>query len=119
MLTVEQTHELRRRPFRTYLEQSPAFAAPAITIVVASEFIVVGLLPLVSQDLRIPLAKEGELAGWWAFSAAVAGPFVTLLASWMAPRVGASPNEALLVAWNSNHGKADSDAILAEIGIAG
>ncbi|MBX5041210.1 MFS transporter [Rhizobium lentis] len=69
------------------LNRALLLLAPAITIVVASEFIVVGLLPLVSQDLRIPLAKAGELAGWWAFSAAVAGPFVTLLASRMAPRV--------------------------------
>ena len=48
--------------------------APTTTIVVAAEFIVVGLLPLVAQDLRIPLAQAGALAGWFAFSAAVAGP---------------------------------------------
>ena len=69
------------------LNKALLLLAPAITIVVASEFIVVGLLPLVSQDLRLPLAKAAELAGWWAFSAAVAGPFVTLLANRMAPRV--------------------------------
>jgi len=61
--------------------------APTVTIVVAAEFIVVGLLPLVAQDLRIPLAQAGALAGWFAFSAAVAGPFVTLFASRLSPRV--------------------------------
>lgn len=60
--------------------------AAAITVVAAAEFIVVGLLPLVARDLRIPLAQAGALASWFAFSAAVAGPFVTLLASRLSPR---------------------------------
>ncbi|TRW14468.1 MFS transporter [Glacieibacterium frigidum] len=61
--------------------------APAITIVVATEFIVVGLLPLVSQEMHLPLAKAGQLVGWWAFSAAVAGPFVTLVVSRQSPHL--------------------------------
>ena len=63
------------------LNRALLLLAPAITIVVATEFIVVGLLPLISQDMQVPLAKAGQLTGWWAFSAAVAGPFVTLATS--------------------------------------
>ncbi|HEY4250518.1 MAG TPA: MFS transporter [Roseomonas sp.] len=69
------------------LNQAMMLLAPTVTIVVAAEFIVVGLLPLVAQDLRIPLAQAGALTGWFAFSAAVAGPFVTLLASRLSPRL--------------------------------
>jgi len=61
------------RPEQT-LNKALWLMAPTTTIVVAAEFIVVGLLPLVAQDLRIPLAQAGALAGWFAFSAAVAGP---------------------------------------------
>lgn len=61
-------------------------AGPTTTIVVAAEFIVVGLLPLIAEDLRIPLAQAGALAGWYAFSAAVAGPFVTLIVGRLSPR---------------------------------
>ena len=68
------------------LNRALLLLAPTVTIIVAAEFIVVGLLPLVSQDLRIPLAQAGALTGWFAFSAAVAGPFVTLLASRLSPR---------------------------------
>jgi len=60
--------------------------APAITLVVATEFIVVGLLPLVAADRGVSLAEAGRLTGLFAFSAAVAGPFVTLWASRWAPR---------------------------------
>ncbi len=60
--------------------------APAITLVVATEFIVVGLLPLVATDMGVSLAEAGRLTGLFAFSAAVAGPFVTLWASRRAPR---------------------------------
>lgn len=71
---------------KTVLNRLLLLLAPAITIVVASEFIVVGLLPLISQDMQLPLAKAGELAGWWAFSAAVAGPVITLATSRWSPR---------------------------------
>lgn len=68
------------------LNRALLLLAPAVTIVVAAEFIVVGLLPLISRDLRLPLAHAGELIGWWAFSAAVLGPVVTLVASKYSPR---------------------------------
>ena len=68
----------------TVLNRALLLLAPAITIIVATEFIVVGLLPLISQDMQVPLAKAGQLTGWWAFSAAVAGPLVTLATSRLA-----------------------------------
>ncbi|MFS0772753.1 MFS transporter [Sphingomonas sp. 1P08PE] len=67
------------------LNRALLLLAPAITIVVATEFIVVGLLPLIARDMHLPLAKAGELVGWWAFSAAVIGPAVTLFASRRSP----------------------------------
>lgn len=60
--------------------------APAVMIIVASEFIVVGLLSQVAVDLDISLSRAGGLASWWAFSAAVAGPVVTLVAGRVTPR---------------------------------
>ncbi len=60
--------------------------APAIAIVVASEFIVVGLLPQIANDLGLSLAKAGQLTALFALSAAVAGPFITLIVSRQSPR---------------------------------
>lgn len=60
--------------------------APAIAMVVGTEFIVVGLLPRMAADLDLPLATAGQLTAWFALAAAVAGPFVTLVASRRAPR---------------------------------
>lgn len=69
------------------LGRALALLAPTVTTVVAAEFVVVGLLPLIARDLRVPLAQAGGLAGWFAFSAAVAGPAVTLVAGRLSPRV--------------------------------
>ncbi|WP_413626016.1 MFS transporter [Luteibacter sp. Lutesp34] len=63
------------------LDRALMVLTPTVATVVAAEFIVVGLLPPIARDLRIPLAQAGGLAGWFAFSAAVAGPFVTLAVS--------------------------------------
>jgi predicted MFS family arabinose efflux permease len=60
--------------------------APAITLVVATEFIVVGLLPAIASDLNVPLSTVGQLTAAFAISAAVLGPFVTLLVSRLPPR---------------------------------
>ena len=68
------------------LDRALLLLAPAVTIVVATEFIVVGLLPLIARDFDISLARAGTLTGWWAFSAAVAGPFVTLVTNRLPPR---------------------------------
>lgn len=60
--------------------------APAIALVVGSEFIVVGLLHRMAADLDLPLATAGQLTALFALAAAVAGPFVTLGAGRHAPR---------------------------------
>lgn len=57
-----------------------------MAVVVASEFIVVGLLPQIANDLDLSLAQAGQLTALFALSAAVAGPFVTLAVSRQAPR---------------------------------
>lgn len=59
---------------------------PAVSVVVATEFIVIGLLPLIAYDLGISLAEAGRLTGLFALSAAVAGPGLTLLGSRWSPR---------------------------------
>ncbi len=50
----------------------------ATAIVVTSEFIVVGLLPAMAQDLRISLSDAGRFVAWFAISAAVFGPLLTI-----------------------------------------
>jgi DHA1 family inner membrane transport protein len=58
----------------------------ASTIVVATEFIVAGLLPVLAHDLHVGLAEAGNLAGAFALSAAVIGPLLTLAATRAPPR---------------------------------
>lgn len=59
---------------------------PAIAAVVGSEFIVIGLLPRIASDLKLPLVGVSQLTALFALAAAVAGPPVTLFASRYAPR---------------------------------
>jgi len=59
---------------------------PAISLVVATEFVVVGLLPLIASDLYVSLAETGRLTGFFALSAAVFGPGFTLLSNRWPPR---------------------------------
>lgn len=82
------------------LARALGLLAPTVTVVVAAEFIVVGLLPLIASDLSIPLAQAGGLAGWFAFSAAVAGPIVTLIASRASPRAMLTATLLLFAACN-------------------
>lgn len=56
---------------------------PAMTLTVASEFIVIGLLPRISSDMHIPLALAGQLTAVFAATAALLGPIVTLMVSRM------------------------------------
>jgi MFS transporter, DHA1 family, inner membrane transport protein len=58
----------------------------ATTMVVATEFIVAGLLPVLARDLQIGLAEAGDFVVAFAFSAAVIGPLLTLAATRAAPR---------------------------------
>ncbi|WP_170115184.1 MFS transporter [Pleionea mediterranea] len=48
---------------------------------VTTEFSVVGLVPALAKGMKIPFAQAGNLMGWFAISAALAGPFVTQLFS--------------------------------------
>ncbi|MBA3677475.1 MAG: MFS transporter [Sphingosinicella sp.] len=57
----------------------------ATTIIVATEFIVTGLLPVLAADLGISLPKAGHLAGIFALSAAIFGLPLTLVAPRFAP----------------------------------
>jgi len=53
--------------------------ATASALIVATEFIVVGLLPVLARDLGISPAVAGHLVGAFALSAALLGPLLTLV----------------------------------------
>lgn len=55
-------------------------------VVVATEFIVVGLLPVLSRDFGVSTATAGALVGAFALSASVLGPPLTLAAASLSPR---------------------------------
>lgn len=57
-----------------------ALAITAFAIGIA-EFIVVGTLPAIANDLNIPLAKTGSLVGLYAFALAIGTPITVLLVS--------------------------------------
>lgn len=62
--------------------------ATATTIVVATEFIVIGLLPVMATDLGVSTAVAGYLVSAFALSASLLGPPLTLaLASQPAARI--------------------------------
>lgn len=48
-------------------------------VVVTAEFMVIGLIPNIAKDLQITLQQAGTLVTWFALSAALLGPVVTLL----------------------------------------
>lgn len=54
-----------------------ALAVTAFAIGV-TEFIVVGVLPAVSADLDVPLARAGGLVGLYALALAIGTPLVVL-----------------------------------------
>jgi MFS transporter, DHA1 family, inner membrane transport protein len=60
--------------------------AAASAIVVATEFIVVGLLPVLSRDFSVSTAVAGWLVGAFALSASLLGPPLTAAASSLPPR---------------------------------
>lgn len=60
--------------------------APALAVVVATEFIVVGLLPALARSLRIPLGQAGSLVAGFALAAAILGPGLTAWAGRWPPR---------------------------------
>lgn len=60
--------------------------ATASAIVVATEFIVIGLLPVLSRDFGVSIAVAGRLVGAFALSASLLGPPLTLATARMSPR---------------------------------
>lgn len=55
-------------------------------VIVTTEFVVVGLLPAMALDLKLPLAETGGFVTWFALAAALLGPPLTLLAGRRDPR---------------------------------
>ncbi|MEW6645128.1 MAG: MFS transporter [Pseudomonadota bacterium] len=60
--------------------------AAATTVVVASEFIVVGLLPLLARDMDVSIAAAGHLIDAFALSASLLGPPLTRAVAAQPPR---------------------------------
>ncbi|MBX6323038.1 MAG: MFS transporter [Rhodospirillaceae bacterium] len=60
-------------------------AAFSVAIVVTTEFIVVGILPILARDLEISVSQAGQFVSWHAFAAAVVGSPLTILSSRIAP----------------------------------
>ncbi len=60
--------------------------AVATAVVVATEFIVVGLLPVLARDLKVSVTDAGHLVGVFALAAAILGPPLTLAATAQPPR---------------------------------
>lgn len=55
-------------------------------VVVTTEFVVVGLLPVMARDLGLSLAEAGWFVTWFALSAALLGPPLTMAAARHPPR---------------------------------
>lgn len=68
------------------LRRAIVLLAMATAVVVAIEFIVVGLLPVMARDLGHSVAETGLFVSAFALSAAVLGPPLTLAASRQPPR---------------------------------
>jgi MFS transporter, DHA1 family, inner membrane transport protein len=86
---------VRSAPVATAMQAAPpatSFAvavgllAFAIFVVVTTEFVVVGLLPAMAEDLNMSLVEAGWFVTWFAFAAALLGPPLTMFASRYDPR---------------------------------
>ncbi|HEV7368854.1 MFS transporter [Arenibaculum sp.] len=66
--------------------RSVAVAAFAAAVIVATGFIVVGLLPEMARNLGVSLAGAGAYVSWFAVSAALLGPPLTIAAGGIRPR---------------------------------
>jgi MFS transporter, DHA1 family, inner membrane transport protein len=58
----------------------------ATAVIVTTEFIVVGLLPMMARDLQISVAEAGAFVTWFALSSAVFGPAITIAVGKLPPR---------------------------------
>lgn len=83
------TWQARVRPKATStpdLNTAVVLLGVATAIIVTSEFVAVGLLPVMARDLQISLSKAGRFVAWFAISAAVFGPLLTIAVSRIEPR---------------------------------
>lgn len=55
----------------------PLLAAAAFAML-TNEFNIIGIIPLIARDLDVPIPKVGLLVTAFAFTVAIAGPFLTL-----------------------------------------
>ncbi|MBI3524742.1 MAG: MFS transporter, partial [Betaproteobacteria bacterium] len=68
------------------VEPAPSFTlavgllAFTMFVIVTTEFVVVGLLPAMAQDLKLSLAEAGRFVTWFSLAAALLGPPLTMLA---------------------------------------
>lgn len=81
---IAPTHESDASPRGGLTVPALAFATGAVT---TTEFIVIGLMPQLAEDLGIALHSAGWLITAFAIAAALAGPVVTLIAARWPPRV--------------------------------
>ena len=63
-----------------------ATVAFATAVIVTTEFIVIGLLPILARDLQVSIPSAGRLVSSFALSAALFGPPLTMLAARFSPR---------------------------------
>ena len=56
---------------------SVAVLAFSAFLIVTTEFLIVGLLPALSQDLGVSISMAGQLVTLFAFTVMLAGPFLT------------------------------------------
>jgi hypothetical protein len=68
------------------LTRAIVMLAYATAVIVATEFIVVGLLPMMARDLEVSLAEAGLFVTWFALASAILGPILTIAVSRIEPR---------------------------------
>lgn len=77
---------LHRSAAAASLRAAAATVAFATAVIVTTEFIVIGLLPIMARDLEVSIASAGRLVSWFALSAALFGPPLTMFAGRLPPR---------------------------------
>jgi DHA1 family inner membrane transport protein len=83
---MNRVAEFRQKLLDDSLQPAGTALAFATAVVVATEFIVVGLLPEMARDLSISVAAVGRFVSWFALASAIAGPVLTMAAANMSPR---------------------------------
>jgi DHA1 family inner membrane transport protein len=83
---VNDVRERRAAAPARSLAGAGATLAFASAVVVAIEFIVIGLLPAMARDLGLSVVDTGRFVTWFALSSAILGPLLTIATSRMEPR---------------------------------